>query len=251
MIPEEVLQLGVDILCKECEIIFHQPTIEEIGIIGGEEKLFLGGGMLNFSKDILSNEDKINLANTSDFEILMSMLGDKENQEAETIQYALIILSLLLPRYKIKITNNGIMLLDRDDEKVPPHFITEKNFNIFKEYIKDILCLDYYKSKDTDYNPAGAKSSYIANKLKEGKAKAAKSKGQDNNKDSLFSRYISILSVGLQKDKNELKKYTIFQLFDEFKRYELKLANDMYWQAKVAGATGMKEVDNWMENLYP
>ena len=62
----------------------------------------------------------------------------------------------------------------------------------------------------------------IADKLKKGRQKAAADK---NQKVAIMSRYISILAVGLQKDMNSFMRYTVYQLFDEFKRYELKRYN--------------------------
>ena len=66
---------------------------------------------------------------------------------------------------------------------------------------------------------------------------------------SILSRYISILAVGLQKDLNSLMHYTIYQLYDEFQRFQLKVQWDAYVQARMAGAKDLEEVDNWMINL--
>ena len=45
--------------------------------------------------------------------------------------------------------------------------------------------------------------------------------------------------------------YTVFQLKDECKRYQIKQSFDMYVQAKMAGAKDLDEVDNWMEDIHP
>ena len=45
-------------------------------------------------------------------------------------------------------------------------------------------------------------------------------------------------------------EYTVYQLYDEFGRYELKMSNDFYFQAKLAGAEGLTEVDNWMKDIH-
>ena len=49
---------------------------------------------------------------------------------------------------------------------------------------------------------------------------------------------------------NELLNYTVYQLQDEFKRYQMKLAFDINMQAKLAGAKDLEEVDNWMDDLH-
>ena len=50
---------------------------------------------------------------------------------------------------------------------------------------------------------------------------------------------------------NSFMRYTVYQLFDEFKRYELKVNHDIYLQAKMAGAQNLKEVDDWMKDIHP
>ena len=44
--------------------------------------------------------------------------------------------------------------------------------------------------------------------------------------------------------------YTVYQLYDEFQRFELKQNFDIYLQAKMAGAKDMEEVDNWMKEIH-
>ena len=50
---------------------------------------------------------------------------------------------------------------------------------------------------------------------------------------------------------NELMNYTVYQLKDEFKRFQLKQSFDIYLQAKMAGAKDLEEVDNWMDDIHP
>ena len=49
---------------------------------------------------------------------------------------------------------------------------------------------------------------------------------------------------------NVLLQYNLYQLFDEFKRFQLKMNYDIYIQAKMAGAKDLKEVEDWMESLH-
>ena len=41
------------------------------------------------------------------------------------------------------------------------------------------------------------------------------------------------------------------RIMDEFKRFQKKEAYDMNIKARLAGATDLDEVDNWMENINP
>jgi hypothetical protein len=39
---------------------------------------------------------------------------------------------------------------------------------------------------------------------------------------------------------NSFMGYTVYQLYDEFERYELKMAYDIFFKARLAGAQDMK-----------
>ena len=120
---------------------------------------------------------------------------------------------------------------------------------IFKDIINSMFELSNSELAGGDYNPVGARASKIAEKLRKYKEKIASDKGQVN-KVAIFSRYISILTVGLEKNMNDFNNYTVFQLMDEFKRYQKKQSFDMYVQAKMAGAKDLEEVDNWMDDIH-
>ena len=79
MVNDLMLLSGIDIPFPQAQIVIHQPTIKEIGLIG-EESFYSGCGALNFSKNSLSSEDRIALKDFTDFEILMSMINNKNFQ---------------------------------------------------------------------------------------------------------------------------------------------------------------------------
>jgi len=89
----------------------------------------------------------------------------------------------------------------------------------------------------------------IADKIKQGRAKKAKLAPEE--KFSIFSRYISILAVGQKKDINDLMNYTVYQLMDEFNRFELKLHYETWEKYKIAGATNLGEAPaDWLKNIH-
>ena len=104
------------------------------------------------------------------------------------------------------------------------------------------------KENKPDFNPSGEMAKKIAEKLQKRHNKLAEQK--PDKKVDILSRYISILTVGERKDMNNLFNYTIYQLFDEFKRFELKTGHDIYVQAKMAGAQDLKEVEDWMKDIH-
>lgn len=243
MINELLFLSKNDIPFKEAQVNIHQPTIKEISLIG-EESFHIGCQFLNFSKDSLSEEDKIALENKSDFDIFMSIINSPQGDKYKF--YTLLILTLLFPNFNLKFATDKI-ILQQDD------FITSinsNNFSIFKDIIVKMFALEQ-KNEEGKYNPSDGLARKIAEKLEKRHKKLAEQKGVSLDKIAIFSRYVSILAVGNKKDMNELMNYTVYQLKDEFKRFQLKQSFDIYLQAKMAGAKDLEEVDNWMDDIHP
>lgn len=246
MLNELLLLSGNDIPFPEAQLVIHQPRIFEIAYIG-EEKFYTGCELLRFSKDNLTDEDKIHLINQTNFEILMSILNEKNNPVAQQHRVCVIsLLSLIFPNYTIHFKRDGIYFKKPEEDEV--YIINNNNYQKFLFIINEIFALNK-EGDNTDYNPQGELAKKIADKLKKGRQKVAAV--EKNQKIAIISRYISILTVGLQKDINSFMQYTVYQLFDEFKRYELKVNHDIYFQAKLAGAQDLKEVDDWMKDIHP
>lgn len=250
MINDLMLLSGIDIPFQEAQVNIHQPTIKEIAYIS-EESFFMGCELLRFSKNTLSAEDKANLENQTDFDIIMSIIRDKTNIGFQrSAAAATLVLILMFPDYQIRFTKNSIILLKEIeiDSQIQKQqvIIDNKNYDAFKEILVSMFCLKGQVEKE--YNPSGELAQKIADKLRRGKAKTANN--QQQQKISILERYVSILTVGEKKNMNDLLNYTVYQLFDEFQRFELKTSYDIYVQAKMAGAKDLKEVENWMKDIH-
>ena len=214
---ELLLRSKNDIPLIEDQVSIHQPILNEISLIG-EGNFFVGCQLLNFSKDKLSIEDKSVLEDKSYFEIFMSIMTSSEK------------LDHIFPNYELKFTRNKILL----NWNKGIARINNENYDVFKDILITMFELNNSEVAEV-YNPCGKLAEKIAEKLKKYKEKVAKKKGNEKQKVAIFSRFVSILSVDLAKDKNSLMKYTVPQLKDEFKRYQMKKSFDMYAQAKMAG----------------
>ena len=242
MIDELLLLSGNDIPFPAAQLSIHQPRLKEIAYIT-EPVFHYGSRCLTFSKESLSEMDKIGLEDKQDFEIFMSMINDKNFLKFKTD--SLKILTLLFPEYNIEVKSQAILFI-KDD------FKTALNYNSYEEFkaiIEDMFCLKSAGNGD-DYNPENGRAKKIAEKLRKGKTKVAKLKSLSTDKVAVFSNYISGLAVGLQLDINDIMNYTVYQLFDQYQRFIKKQNSDVYLQAKMAGATGLDEVDNWMDNIH-
>lgn len=233
-----------DIPFTQAQVNIHQPTLKEISFIS-EESFHVGSQFLNFSIDNLSYEDKVNLANKTDFEVFMSIMNSKEKAKYKTD--ALLVLTLLFPEHQIKIDTDRILLVRQDGFSSS---INNLNYDTFKTILSAMFCLNEVQNEKEGYNPADAYAAKLAEKFKKRQALLAKEKGVNLNKISIFSRYVSVLAVGENKDINELMNYTVYQLKDEFKRFQKKQEFDFYIQAKMAGAQDLEEVDNWMIDIH-
>ena len=243
MLNDLLLLSGNDIPFLKAGVIVHQPTIKEIAYIG-EENFFTGCELLNFSKNILPEEDKNNLGEATNFDILIAILREKNAVMQKNRNCVTFVLTLLFPLYDIKIKYDCIELESKESQE--KFYINNDNFEDFKIILKGIF---NFQDKQSDYNPSDAMAKRIADKLKKRHQKLAAEK-PDNTKVDILSRYVSILTVGQKKDMNSLLNYTVYQLFDEIKRYELKVGYDIFVQAKMAGAQDLKEVEDWMKDIH-
>ena len=248
VIGELALQTGIDIPFREGGFTIHNPTLKEISYIG-EDCFLIGIRTLNFSKELLEDKDKNGTKDSSNFDILLTILKDDSNAQSKKIKACvMLVLFLIFPDCEISF-NEEIILIK--DEKIGR--INNSNFEEFKKNISELFCLNQFLESSEDYNPGNQKAKEIAEKLKKGRAKvnAIKDKekeggDEDSNKVAIYAKYLSILSVGLNKDKNELRNYTVYQLLDEFKRFTSKQSFDIALEARMAGAKDLDEIDNWM-----
>lgn len=224
--------------------VIHQPKIKEIAFLG-EDTFYLGSNFLCFSKDKLDEKDKRNLVNQSDFNILMSIMNISAKQIQESVKSAQLVLSLLFPCYQLKKMPNLLLLTKVDDNGNKQQcIINENNFEQFKIIIKKMFCLEEFDSS-SKYNPANKLAEQIAKKLEQRhkKLNQARGTGQSIN---ILGRYISILTLANHHTIPELMEYTVYQLFDEFKRFERKYAYDSWLSAKLAGAQNLQDVQSWL-----
>ena len=243
MLNDLLLLSGNDIPFTGAQATIHQPTIKEIAYLG-EETFFSGCEMLDFSKNILPEEDKIRLGDKTNFDILIAILKEPNAVMQQNRNCVIMVLELIFPQYAISLEDNRILLTNQDEERS----IDSSNFDEFQKILIEMFAYKKDGSEKADFNPSGELAKRIADKLKQRQKKLAENKPAQ--KIDMLSRYVSILSVAHQKDMNALLNYTMYQLLDEFKRAQLKMNHDMYIQAKMAGAKDLKEVEDWMQDIH-
>lgn len=239
----------------QAKVEIYQPSVAEIGLMG-EPNFFIAVSTLTKDYKSLIHEDNLDLDDLTNFDILMSMIKEKSEQTRSILTSILMLFDLIFPKYNVNITPNGFLLQDKEiveGRQREIHIIDNSNFEIFTQIIYEMFGIAALQGENNiEYNPAGDRARALADKFKKKRellAKLRQQKGEDTEINSVFGRYMNILAVGEHKNKNELAQYSIYQLIEEFKRFELKEAFDYTLQAKMAGATNIKDAKDWFQDI--
>lgn len=243
MIDELLLLSGNDLPFLQGKLIIHQPRVKEIAFIT-EQRFWSACELLKFDKNILLDQDKNGLSNRSNFNIIMTMIQERNIESQKAYLNVLSLLALMFPTYKINLKKNVIQFRNNETNEVGE--INQNNFQDFKKILISMFCLTSKENKE--YNPSGDLAKRIADKIRKGREKKAEL--APSKKIAIISRYVSILAAGQQKDINDLMNYTIYQLMDEFKRFELKLHYDAWQRFKIAGAKDMEDPEDWLKDIH-
>lgn len=231
---------GTDIPVPECQVVLHQPNISDISFVG-EEDFFIGVQTLCLSKTMFIEDERV-LEEVNNFQIFMTVMNDKSTADKKAAVKK--VLSLVLPKYTVMITPKTILVKDNTDS----FMIDEDNFEPFQEALKLIFCAKTGPMNQQAFNPANAKAKEIADKLMRGRQRVAAQKGELNA--SVFSQYLSILTIGLHIPITELLKTTMFQLYDLMERYTLYINWDIDIRSRLAGGKPENQPENWMKNIH-
>lgn len=235
------LATGIDIPIPELQIIVHQPTIAEIAMIG-EKDFFTGIQLLCINKSMYIDDEQL-LAQTTNFQIFMTMMNEK--QVADKRLAVEQILTLLFPSAKTYFTPRSMILNCGEMTST----IDESNFEILQQLLRNIFCLS--KTDQDNFNPADRKAKEIAEKLMKARQKVAQQKAKEQSNGSMFGQYLSILTIGTgSMNLKDCIQLTMYQLYDLVERYSLYINWDIDIRSRMAGAKADKPIDNWMKNIH-
>lgn len=242
---------GIPVPIEDCNIYMTQPTIKDI-VAYGEDDFFLGVSLLGHTENITNKmrEGNSQLDMFSDFQLLLVTMKE-DNTVRKTVSK---FLALVFPDYDIQIKDSDIsFLIEQEGQKIPAGMINPFNFESFQNMINIIFLPTTEKDQEPEYNPANEAAAAIAEKLKRGREKAKQVRAKEEGPQSLFARYTSVLSIGLQMDINILFNYTPFQLYDSFNRYFAKIPCDIYTKLSTTPLMDVSKTEqpkDWVRNLY-
>lgn len=233
------LMTGIDLPIPELQLTVHQPTIKEISMIG-EQEFFIGIQVLCVDKKSYIVDEGL-LAQTTNFQIFMTMINEPQMQDKK--QAVEQVLMLLFPKFKVIFTPRSILMNSGEINII----IDEGNFEKLQELLIEQFCLK--GSGQEQFNPQSQKAREIAQKLMKARQKVAQQKAQENS-GSMFSQYLSVLTIGTSLTLKEAMELTMYQLYDLVERYSLYINWDIDIRSRMAGAKGDKPIDNWMKQIH-
>ena len=236
------LMAGSDIPIPECQLTLRQPSIKDISFLG-ETDFFIGMQCLCLHKSMFV-EDKVALSDINNFQIFMTMMMDKATADKKACVQQL--LTLLFPKYKVLMTPRSILFQSDDGGS---QIVDETNFEAFQDTLRMVFCANTGPMDQQAFNPANDKAREIAQKLMRGRQRVAAQK--DGGSQSTFSRYLSILSIGLNSmSLHDLINCTMYQLYDLLERYILHINWDLNIRTRLAGGKPESQPEDWMKNIH-
>ena len=239
---------GIDVPIPEIGVNIHQPTIREIAYIGEKSFYEAAQTIIIQKKDFINGlenitqEDKTALSQMSNFEIFLKLV-EANPLSSTKVQ---MLLSLLFPDFNSSIEERFIFLVNPKEQK--NILINDSNFEILQEIITTILCLQSGNTKE-EFNPQGDRAREIAEKIKRGRERAARLKGEKRQQSSFLSKYISSLGIGTNTlNIHNVLDLTLYQLLNQLERYGLYTQYNISIQAKMAGAKDVEDVD-WLKDI--
>ena len=256
---------GGPIVVEGCNIVVEQPKVKDV-LIFGESKFFTALELLS-NTDRFTDEIKKDNSDFSEINSFQMLLEILRHPEFVTLQENLLMFfSMICPQYIVKIDKSGIKFMIHDEEQnkdVTRGMINQMTYENFGQTIKEMFSSETAViSSNMDYNvdKNNAQAVALEKKLREGREKAARAKGerrQTSEKASLLANMCSILSVAFGQTVDNFLNLTLFQLYNTFHRWLLKRQYDMYEQGILlnpwASSDDIKEDDipkEWTGDFY-
>lgn len=252
------LMTGGDIQLKTPAVKIHQPKVKEIALIG-EGKFFQGMNIFYIGSEpleefvnnldtITEGEKNLLIESATAYDNLLflmqaSSLG--ENKDKFTvIDMTKTVFKLILPDYNfIFNSEKGVMLLMAQD-KSDSIVVDRDLFLQLKDIAVQIFLLNQFfdNEEQQDMSEAARK---IADKIATAEKKIKQANGE-SQEDSQFARILSIM--GMKNELDYLSNLTVYQLYNQFERFNLMTNYDQSMQASLAGASNVELVD-WYKKI--
>ena len=247
-VDELTLQTGQAIMIPDPPVLLTQPTLYTLGLLG-QMNFYTAAILLTYPKRVVKMNAEMSNLPLTDFDILMQVMRVEDAACQFNARIALMLLSMIFPHYEIKAVGNMILLNQKENGSQV--IINSNNYENIRQAIIQFFKLEELVGSETiDNKDDSPMVKRIKEKLRKRHEILAK-KNKGNGKMDILSRYMSIVSIGLNIPITEIKQYTVYELFDNYKRAQLKDEFDLYVKRATSfgGVKKDEKVVNWQKNL--
>lgn len=248
MVDDLTLMTGQMVMIPDPPLMMTQPTLHSIGLLG-QANFYTAVILLAYPSRVVKLSKEMKDFQFNDFDIIMQVMRAEDDASKINSSLALMLLSMMFPQYEIKAVGNMILLNQKENGSQV--IINSNNYENIRQAIIQIFKLEELVGSETIDNKD---DSPMVKRIKEKFRKrheilAKKNKG--SGKMDILSRYMSIVSIGLNIPMTDIKQYTVYELFDNYKRAQLKDEFDLYVKRATSfgGVKKEEKVVNWQKSL--
>lgn len=257
-ISDLILITGLDIELKNPSVRIHQPKLSEIALIG-EDNFFRSMNIFYIKPEPLiefiqslgtinDSEKEMWLESATPYDNLLfliqtSLMGEEDKTQVTDL--VKIAFKLMIPTHTFVYNEEANTMLLMADNKSHSIVVDGDLFLRLRNIAEQIFLLSkFFGEQDVKkLSPAAQK---IADKMAASEKKIKRVNGEEDSENSQFARILSIMGVKYELDY--LSNLTIYQLYNQFERYNLFLNYNQGVQASLAGASNVELVD-WYKKI--
>ena len=254
-----VLMTGQPIELKESAVKIQQPKLKEIALIG-ESKFFQSMNIFYIGPEplaefiqnldtITEGEKKYLIESSTSYDnLLFLMQASSVGGSADrfhVVEMTKTVFELIIPSHKFSFNAEGSVMLLMGRNMSDSIVVDRDLFLVLKDICVQIFLLHKFFSSE-DKNKLSEAAQKIADRMAEAEEKIKNMNNEGQGDDSQFSRMLSIL--GMNKELDYLSNLTIYQLYNQFERFNLFTNYDQGLRASLAGAANVELVD-WYKKI--
>lgn len=241
------LETGQAITIPDPLLIMQPPTLQTLGLLG-QINFYTAAVLLAYPSRIVKIDAENSFIELTDFDILMQVMRAEDDASRVNASLARTLLTMLFPQYEIQIAGNMMLFNKKDGGQ---SIMTAENYEYTRQAIIQVFKLDEIAGNDTAEKKEDTPMvKRIKEKLRKRHEILSRKKNGSGEMD-ILSRYMSIVSVGLQIPLTVIRQYTVYELFDIYKRSQLKDGFDLYIKRATSfgGVKKDEKVENWQKDL--
>lgn len=227
---------GIDIAVDELKLVFHQPKVAEIAMIG-QQNYFLALSIVHMSPEQLG----IKSEEVTSWMIFLESI----NQQIPGVKSTRILIQNFLQLFiteKVNIGPRSIMI-DTQDQGIIN--IEAENFSLFQEVISALGGYSLLSPAEEQFNPKNKRAAEIAEKMKAARKRIAAQK-ETGSSDGFIAKYIRAVVTRTANSLEDVKNMTLLQLNEILKTYLNWEAYDIDLRSRLAGAKNDNPLEHWM-----